>query len=133
MWARLVLESGARKRDDVQGARQEECAGERESSETWERQPAQRGSWGLLCCTSQRIGHDNGHCEGEGWDRLERVAVCERCTVLDGPRTEGMMGSALAARASGIGQAEGSDRIERAAPRSFHGALLRGGNGDFCF
>ena len=48
----------------------------------------------------------------QAWDRLERVAVCERCTVLDGPH-RGDDGNALAARAGGIGQAEGSDRLDR--------------------
>ena len=56
---------------------------------------------------------------GTAWSEL---AVCERCTGPD--HVEGMMGSAVAARAGGIhgwiGQAEGSDRLdllERAACR----------------
>ena len=94
------------------------------SSEMSERQPAQRGSWGALRVKHESAGkrHDTGYCKAEAWDRLERVAVCERCTGPD--HVEGMMGSAVAARAGGIhgaiGQAEGSDRLdllERAACR----------------
>ena len=40
--------------------------------------------------------------------------MCERRTVLDGPH-RGDVGKALAARAGGIGQAEGSDRLDRGA------------------